>query len=92
MTLPSRLFTPGPGAGPGAGLETPGPLSLGLMPLAVGIDEPEAADGAPSLVGGVAPVLSPLFFLPKRKDIVAQLVLRSFLAAERLPGLADLQR
>ena len=88
VMLPSRLFT----AGPGAGLETPGPRSFVLMPLALGIDVPEAADGGPSLVGGAAPALSPLLFFPNRKDIVAQGGLSSFSALQRRSSLAGGQR
>ena len=63
------LLTPAPAPGPG--LETPGPLSLDLAPLTVGTDDAEPAVDGPSLVGGTPAVFSPLFFLPKRKDIVA---------------------
>ena len=67
MIFPSRWFTPAPGTG--AGLETPGPLSLGLTPLTADKEELAPPDPAPSLVGGAAPDLSPLFFFPKKKDM-----------------------
>lgn len=72
MTLPSRF----PTAGPGAGLETPGPLSFGLTPLTFGIEDTEPEAEGPSLVGGAPPAFSPLFFLPNRKDIFVIQVVR----------------
>ena len=69
--------------GPGAGLETPGPRSLGLAPLTIGIEEAEPAAEGPSLVGGAAPDLSPLFFFPNKNDMIALWALRRFAALRR---------
>lgn len=61
------------GGGPGGGdCAPPGPLSLVLIPLAVGIDEvvPVPPEVCVSRVAG-GRGLCACFFLPKRNDIVA---------------------
>lgn len=62
-----------PGGGPGGGdCAPPGPLSLVLIPLAVGIDDvvPVPPEVCVSRVAGGSGLCA-CFFLPKRNDIVA---------------------